>query len=623
MAIASSFADLSAVEWSIEMSCFDATFSFHSHSEVIPILGSESELSGLPISGDAAFEESKSLDSKVTDQLSQLPSLLRGSIILGRNRSLTDLALYDHAWRILQEGYVEVGALIGQRETFSCAHDITTAFVDSAAKQCFLSGPYGCGKSVITIAASFLLLLCGKVQTVVVCCNKREKSSAMIQMMRMTCDAATAYIAAADLPPSLKSIVFHNIQHFSNIHASAKFRFVSTSEAEILPNISDAFLVWDAPIPVSSTTAHRLKQFSCVLVVSNMPLSFAQACDDSDMLPISKHSLELKMECLSQEINSIMNRIKRLQAQQVESNVSRNASDDVDASVAQETQIISHHLQMREKVVLMESLTLNAICHRRAFYFVPTNEFRSLVSYCNRGKVQPSWAIRLEDSSAIDATRRILLQSLNASCNSGVCRIALFFFRHESSFEVMKTLCASIGVKCMMHSALPECYSINQLVVLCTLFGCELPHPELPKTQVALFFAEPCLDSEFDYQQEVMTTLQRQLCGFDHEFGGKESEYPILHLPHPFLKYVSDTEVTMYSMSPQSHRSYFHPICGSVSIKVRKFALSLFLLSPITDSIRRSLRKHQCLFTRFLLHQAIVAIFSAGDCLCCCYKIQT
>jgi hypothetical protein len=261
-----------------------------------------------------------------------------------------------------------------------------------------------------------------------------------------------------------------------------------------------------------------------------------------------------------------MNRIKRLQAQHYKTIVSRNSLDDSHASAAQETEIASLHHQMREKVDHMESLTLNAICHRRAFYFVPTNGFRSLVSYCNRGTVKPSWAICVENPSAMHATRRILLQSLNLSCNICIYRIALFLFRYESSFDVMKTLCASVGVQCILHPALPECCSSSPLVVLCILFGSHLPRVELPKAQVVFFFAEPCLDSEFDYQQEVMTTLQKQFCGFDHEFG--RSEYPILHVPHPFIKYLFDCEVTMYSMSPQSYRSYFHPICGSVSIKV-------------------------------------------------------
>jgi hypothetical protein len=560
----------SAFECSFDMSSCDTSQSLTSSAEIegLPVLGHASALSGLLDGGHVASEHCDYLGTKVTDQLSQLPFLLRGSVILGQSRSLTDLASYDHAWRFLQENYGDVGALIGQREAFSCAHNITAAIVDVSAKHCFLSGPYGCGKSVVIVAASFLLLLCGKVRTIAVCSNKRDKSRTILKMMQMTCDAAAAYIAEADLPSSAKTMLIANIQQLSNMYANAVFHFISTSEACIWPSSSDSFLVWDAPIPVSSTIAQKLKQFSCVLVVSSLPLSLAQACDDSDLIPISTYSLELKMEYLSQEVNALMNKIKRLQVQKVENVISGNAIDATHANTAQENQILSLHFQMREKIALMESQTLKSICHQRAFYFAPKNGFRSLVSYSIQGMMQPSWAMGPEHPSSIHAIHRILLPLLNSSGDSHHGRIAVFLFRQEVNMGIMQALCASIGVKCVLHPILPDFRSIDRLVVICALVGNHLAHAALPKTHVALFFAEPCLDSDVHYICEVMMSLQRQLCGFDHEFDGRESDYPFLYLPQSLLKLASESEFDLNCMSPQSFRSYFHPICGSIILKV-------------------------------------------------------
>jgi hypothetical protein len=247
--------------------------------------------------------------------LPQLQLLLRGSMILSHNTVLNHLVAYDQVWRILQESYGEVGALIGQKHAFSCARDITSAFVDSAAQLCFLSGPSGCDNSVISIAVAFLLLMCGKVRSVVVCCDKREQHITSLKMTRMTCDAATAYIAAANLPLTAKSIFIDNIQKLFNCHDNFSIHFVPTNEADGWCDVSDAFVVWDTPLPTSPTLAIKLKQLSCALLVSRLPLSLAQDCDSSGLVPIIKLSLEQKIELLYSEINELMFKIKQLQLQ--------------------------------------------------------------------------------------------------------------------------------------------------------------------------------------------------------------------------------------------------------------------------------------------------------------------
>lgn len=248
--------------------------------------------------------------------LPQLQLLLRGSMILSHNtqhNTLNHLVAYDQVWRVLQESYGEVGALIGQKHAFACARDIASAFVDSAAQRCFLSGPSGFDNSIISIAVAFLLLMCGKVRSVVVFCDKREQHIASLKMTRMTCDAATAYIAAAKLPLTAKSVFIDSIQKLFNCHDDSLIHFIPTNEADGWCNVSDAFVVWDAPLPMSPTLANKLKQLSCVFVVSRLPLSLAQDCDYSGLVPISKLSLEQKMELLSTEINELMFKIKQLQ----------------------------------------------------------------------------------------------------------------------------------------------------------------------------------------------------------------------------------------------------------------------------------------------------------------------
>jgi hypothetical protein len=132
-------------------------------------------------------------------------------------------------------------------------------------------------------------------------------------MTRMTCDAATACIAAANLPLTAKSIFIDNIQKLFNCHDNFSIHFVPTNEADGWCDVSDAFVVWDTPLPTSPTLAIKLKQLSCALLVSRLPLSLAQDCDSSGLVPIIKLSLEQKIELLYSEINELMFKIKQLQ----------------------------------------------------------------------------------------------------------------------------------------------------------------------------------------------------------------------------------------------------------------------------------------------------------------------
>ena len=578
---------------------------------------------------------------EVTPQQLQVSLLLRGSTILGHNSSLTDLAVYDHAWRILQESYSDVGALIGKRDAFSCAHDVASAFVDTAAKNCFLSGPTGCGKTDVMIATAFLLLLCGKVQTIVVCYDKHDQSLMMLNTMRMTCDAATAYIAAADLPVATKSIVINNIYALSNIRANTVFRCVPKIEAELWCSLPNLLFIWDAPLPVSPSLAYKLTQASCVLVLSCLPLSLAQASVNTDLVPMSKQSLELRMESLSEEINEIMYSIKQQQQlQQLKAQASEETSDAIHSSVSQGTDIATLNLQMREKLAQLESQTLKAFFSSRAFFFTPFSGYRSLVSYHNRGKVHSSWAISSSHPSSTDAIHRILLQLQNASRTSHHCRVALFFLRHDCDLDSMKVLCASLGVECLLYPGSADSFSSSKLVVvLCALGGHELPHIVLPKPQIALLFLEPFLSTSqshnstsFNCSSDDMVLVQQLLCGFDSEFNQDDSHYPSVYLPGSLLAHTLATELTTDCITPQTYRSFFHPVCGSVTLKVQFASRSPFLCSLLIHSCRLALMK-RLLFsgilllkigiqTQLLYFQLCVATFYVGGCLCYFFKIQ-
>jgi hypothetical protein len=528
------------------------------------------------------------LHLEVNPQSVQLPMLLRGSTILGPNSTLTDLAAYDHAWRMLQESYGDVGALIGKRDAFSCARDIVSSFVDSAAKHCFLSGPIGCGKTDVTIATAFLLLLCGKVQSIVVFYDQHSQSALMLNTMRMICDAATACITAADLPAATKSIVKNKIYVLSNIDTNTIFRCVPKSEAELWCSLPNMLLVWDAPLPVSSSLSEKLKQASCVLVVSCLPLSLAQASGNTDVVPMSKQSLELKMERLSEEITEIMESIKQQQLLQLEASASGEAAVAVQSNTGLGTDVSVLNSQMREKLLQLESQTLKAFCHQRAFSFTPFAGYRSLASYRNRDRVHASWSITPSQPPSTDAIHLILLQLQSASSTSRHCRIALIFLRQDCGIDSMKLLCASLGVQCVSYRDSPDSYSSSKLVVvLCLLGDDELPHIVYPKRQIALFFLEPCINTSqpqnstsFNRNRDAIVLVQRQLCGFDSEFDINHPERINLYLPESLLNYISIPELTTDCTTPQSYRSFFHPICGSVTLKVRiasLWAYPLFL----------------------------------------------
>ena len=589
------------------------------------LLSSSRCVSGAEDSDAAVMgEQPEFLDSNHSLQMLQPAPLrlLRGSVILGSSRTLNDLAAYDHIWRVLQENYGDVGAIIGQRESFYCAHDIAAAFVDSTANQCFLSSPISFGSNFVPIAVAFLLLLCGKVRTVFVISDQGDHSRTMLQMLLLTCNAATSYlldtICRTD-NSAIKQTFAECIMKISNNPAHATFRFVSASDSHIWRNFSDAFLLWDAPVPESGTLSDQLKHASpCVLVLSCMPLSLAQLCDASDLVPMSTQSLELKMAHLSEEINKIMVRIKRLQLQQNETCLSGNDLH-VFQTKAHATEIVALNLQMCEKLAQMESQTLQAICIQRAFLYVPQHEYRSAVCYHDRGVLRPSWTMSTADPSSIDATRRILKLFRNLPSSPRDARLAFFYFRHDHNLHVMNALCASLGLECLRYSRSLDSFSKKKhVVILCTLGDCLLSHVLLPKPQVALFFVEPCLEPDIYYIQAAMFLFQRQLCGFDSEFDETESEYPSVYLPRSLLENISHSEFSTHCVTPPSYRSFFRPICRSITLKVWLNCIddlfSFIWCLPFTHFIRLVQENRWRFRSRSLRFQACVAIFFVASC---------